>query len=71
MITDIVMPVMGGVDAVKKIRESAPDAKVIYTTGYDRDHMRKADHMDDEDMISKPFKLDELSLLLREKLDRS
>jgi len=70
ILTDVVMPVMGGVDAVKKIRESAPDVKVIFTTGYDRNHMRKADHMDDEDMISKPFKLDELSLLLRAKLER-
>jgi PAS domain S-box-containing protein len=34
LVTDVVMPVMGGFSLVEKLRESEPDIKVIFLSGY-------------------------------------
>ena len=35
VIADILMPVMGGLEAIKEIRSGDPQAKIIAVTGYD------------------------------------
>ena len=69
VLIDVVMPVMGGVEAVQKLRELKPEIKVVFSTGYAREDMRKSDGLDSETIISKPFKIEALSATLRTKLD--
>jgi PAS domain S-box-containing protein len=70
VLIDVIMPVMGGIDAVERLHEIDPELKVIFATGYNRDNMRKSDKMDSETIISKPFKIHDLSNILRSKLDQ-
>ena len=66
LILDVVMPVMGGYEAAKEIRAIQPHAKIIFATGYDKNKQSK---LGNEDVISKPFSISELSQLIRQKLD--
>jgi len=65
-IFDVVMPVMNGPEAVAHIRRINPQAKVIFSTGYDKNLL--AD-MDNETVASKPFVIKELSQLIRKLLE--
>jgi len=66
LILDVVMPRLGGVDALQAIREINPQAKVIFATGYDK--LRT--HADDihDVLISKPFSVGKLSRSIRQVL---
>ena len=70
LLIDVVMPVMNGIDAVKHLHEIVPELKVIFTTGYDREDLRKYENMDAASIILKPFKIIALSNLLRNELDK-
>lgn len=70
VIIDVVMPVMGGIDAVDHLLELDPELKVIFASGYARDDIRKYDKVDAESLISKPFRINVLSNMLRSKLDQ-
>ena len=37
LLTDVVMPLMGGVELAAQIKDSSPDILVIYTSGYTDD----------------------------------
>jgi len=39
VITDVVMPEMGGVEAARRMREIREDIPVVFVTGYDREHV--------------------------------
>jgi len=71
VLSDVVMPIMGGVEAVIRMRESSPQLKVVFMTGYDRNDIQKLkeDHIAMETIVSKPLKIPDFSLLLRNKLD--
>jgi len=69
VLMDVVMPVMGGVEAAKHLRELNPELKVIFSTAYDQDSLRASDNLDSEAVITKPFKIHDLSNLLKSKLD--
>jgi DNA-binding NtrC family response regulator len=61
VITDLMMPGMDGLELIKKIRETAPDLKIVMMTGYATMQtallaMREGAHK----YISKPFTRDEL-----------
>jgi len=71
ILIDVVMPVMGGVEAVKYLRKTNPELKAVFATGYDRDHMRNSDNLDSEPIISKPYRIHDLSHILRKELDES
>ncbi len=70
VLSDVVMPVMGGVDAVNRMRERNPHLKVVFMTGYDRSDLTnaKADHIAMETIVAKPLRIPDLSLVLRNKL---
>lgn len=56
MLTDVVMPNVGGRELVERLRESRPDAKVIFTSGYPSDALIRADiAAGSVDFIQKPF----------------
>jgi len=65
-ILDIIMPVMDGSRAAQHIRQIKPDVKIIFSTGYDK---LNQSNMDNETVISKPFPIEEMSRLIRQKLD--
>ncbi|ATX79567.1 PAS domain S-box-containing protein [Mariprofundus aestuarium] len=69
VLMDVVMPVMGGVEAVRKLRELKPELKVVFSSGYDRENIHKSDGLGSETIISKPFKVEALSAALRTELD--
>jgi PAS domain S-box-containing protein len=61
VILDMIMPVMGGKEALKKLREINPDCRVIISSGFS-----KEDEMSDissgvSGFLPKPFRINELS----------
>jgi len=70
IIIDIVMPELGGVEAVEKIREINPDIKVIFSTGYDKDEsLSKTLLLDKAILLAKPYSISELAKSIRTQLD--
>ena len=70
IIMDVVMPLMGGVEAARKIRKMSKDINIIFVTGYDSvgstDGKNKLKPT--EFILDKPFTIDELSHAVRKKL---
>jgi PAS domain S-box-containing protein len=70
LLTDVVMPRMNGRQLYERLRNSRPDMRVLYMSGY----TEKAFAMDggngaDVTLIQKPFEPDALALRIREMLD--
>lgn len=61
IIIDVVMPRLGGVEAVNQIRSIQSNAKVIFATGYDKDEAMKGEYLAADIVLSKPYKIKELS----------
>ena len=71
VILDMIMPEMGGGEAYDKIKEEKPRAKVILSSGYSIDG--QASNILERGcngFIQKPFKMKDLSVKIREILDR-
>jgi CheY-like chemotaxis protein len=70
LLTDVVMPEMGGPELVLRLRESRPDLKVLFASGYTDDALVQAGiERGTIDLIAKPFTPSELSLRVRQALD--
>jgi PAS domain S-box-containing protein len=70
VVTDIVMPEMGGSELAERIREKQPDARILFTSGYTEDAaMRQSFLQAGESFIEKPFTPASLSRRTREVLD--
>jgi len=71
IIMDLVMPRLGGVMAVERIRKIKPDIKVIYSTGYDKEGSLPGQVPLGTDgvILSKPYNVEELSKTIRNQLD--
>ncbi len=68
LITDVVMPGMDGPTLAQKIRESAPDIKIIFMSGYTEDKLK--DHMGENIFfLPKPFTLKQLAAKVKEVLE--
>ena len=69
IILDVIMPEMDGMDTFNKIRELNPEAKIIFASGYSH-HKETLQKSDDRllGFIEKPFRLHELSKVVRGKL---
>ena len=71
MIIDVVMPKMGGIEAVARIRRINPDVKVIFSTGYDSTSSLSTDGpMQDEMTLSKPYKVETLAKSIQTQLSK-
>jgi len=66
LILDVVMPNLGGVDALTAIRDINPQVKAMFATGYDKLRTQADDIT--EKIISKPFAVSTLSQAIREML---
>jgi len=70
IIMDIIMPRLGGVKAFEQIREINARAKVIFSTGYDKEETLKSNMPSDKYLVlSKPYNIATLSRLIRKQLD--
>ena len=70
IILDVVMPRLGGMEALQSIREMNPDVKAFFATGYDKlSTLGVRGKNIDEKVISKPFAVSELSQLIRKTLN--
>ncbi|WP_198507296.1 PAS domain S-box protein [Mariprofundus ferrinatatus] len=70
VVLDVVMPVMGGMDAAKRIRELDEKLPIIFATGYDRGSLDDAGReISDHEIINKPFTVESLSQLIIRSLD--
>ena len=70
LVTDVVMPEMGGGELVDQLRSSRPELKVLYISGYTNDEvMRRGISQKEAAFIQKPFTSEELMAKVREVLD--
>lgn len=68
MITDVMMPGMDGPTMAAKIRETTPDLKIIFISGYTEDRLK--DHMGKNIyFLPKPFTLKQLAAKVKEALE--
>ena len=66
ILTDIVMPRMGGIELAKAIRQLDKDMPIIFATGYDKDSaISTGDQVAQSTVINKPFSFTKLSQLIR------
>ena len=69
VITDVVMPGMGGREMVKQLAETRPETKVLYLSGYTEDAIISDGSIDKGTaFLQKPFTLQSLSRKVREVL---
>jgi two-component system cell cycle sensor histidine kinase/response regulator CckA len=70
LLTDLVMPLMGGRDLAKRLRGMGRDIKVLYMSGYTDDSaIRQGELERGTNFIQKPFTPDSLSRKVRDVLD--
>jgi DNA-binding response OmpR family regulator len=71
VITDIVMPWLGGKDLAEGLREMRSDVRVLFMSGYTDDaEIRAGIDAGEVDFIAKPFTSAQLAQKVRELLDR-
>ncbi|CUT06285.1 PAS domain S-box protein [Candidatus Kryptonium thompsonii] len=66
---DIVMPVLGGYEAMKEIVKIKPSIKVIFATGYSLNGLN-LEFIKGFDLIQKPYSYETIAVKVREVLDR-
>jgi two-component system cell cycle sensor histidine kinase/response regulator CckA len=70
LITDVVMPKMDGPHLVREVRETHPELKVIFISGYTEDSFRqRLDSDSNIHFLSKPFSLKQLATKVKEVID--
>ena len=70
VITDILMPIVNGVEAIRELRKDAPDLKIIAITGV-RGHFSRlpaASYLGAQRTFTKPFSLHDILDAVRELL---
>ena len=66
IVSDIVMPNMGGIELIKRLREKYPKVKAILITGYPIDQDKKLNSLEkDIYLLKKPFKHSDLINLVK------
>jgi len=70
VLTDLVMPRMGGRDFAARIHAERPDLPVIFASGYDTDAaVHEGNPLPEESFLRKPWTLQELTRAIRRGLD--
>ncbi len=69
LITDVIMPDMGGKELVEKLSEDIPDLKVLYASGYTDDYIVNSGVLEKGiNFIQKPYRIQTLANKIREVL---
>jgi two-component system, cell cycle sensor histidine kinase and response regulator CckA len=70
LVTDVVMPGLGGRDLVTHVRDSYPELRVLFVSGYTEEGIRRHGVLDTESaFLEKPFTAERLAQKVREVLD--
>jgi two-component system, cell cycle sensor histidine kinase and response regulator CckA len=69
MITDLVMPQMGGRELAERMRYAIPGIKIVFTSGYAESIAKKKNSSVGEVFLQKPFSAFALAVKLREVID--
>jgi len=69
LLTDVVMPQMGGRELARRLRRSRPDLRVLYMSGYLGDATPPEGHEIGFQILPKPFTAEALASRMREVLD--
>ena len=71
LLTDMVMPILGGRDTALRVTQTLPDIKVLYTSGFSGDALRDLGALAPKGhFLATPFTLASLASRVREALDR-
>ena len=72
LLTDVVMPQMGGAELAERLRKTNPKLKVLYMSGYASDVLMSHENVDRETVtfIAKPFTLESITRKVRDVLDQ-
>jgi CheY-like chemotaxis protein len=68
LVTDMVMPQMGGLDLAEKLRALRPRLRALFTSGYAQDGATQLRELDDLRFLQKPFTGSALARRVREVL---
>jgi PAS domain S-box-containing protein len=69
LVTDVVMPNLGGVETAERLAETHPEARTIFMSGYAHDAGELAHPREGRLFLQKPFAASALTACLRELLD--
>ena len=70
LLTDVVMPLMGGKELAQRVAELYPDCSILYTSGYtDKANLNGDVAQPNRDFLQKPFQKSDLLTGVREVLD--
>ncbi|HEU5170681.1 MAG TPA: response regulator [Gemmatimonadales bacterium] len=70
LVTDVVMPEIGGVELVQRLCATEPDLRVLFISGHAEELVRRPDLMGrHQHFLRKPFTIEELTRMVRELLD--
>ena len=70
LVTDVVMPKLGGPDLARQLTAASPQLKVLYVSGYTSNAIGHQGVLDkDVNFLAKPYSLQELARLVRTVLD--
>jgi PAS domain S-box-containing protein len=69
LISDVVMPRLGGPDAARRMRETRPGLPVLFISGFTASADIRSGDLADTAFVAKPFTPDELAQKVRELLD--
>ena len=61
LISDVVMPGMDGPTMVREARQSRPDLKILFMSGYAEEQLRNSIDIDHVNFLPKPFSVTELA----------
>ncbi|GAV20120.1 polar amino acid transport system substrate-binding protein [Mariprofundus micogutta] len=70
VVSDIVMPKMGGIEMARRIKKLRPETKVIFVSGYSTEQIgnKIPPAVKNCPIVSKPFKISELSEIIKNEL---
>jgi len=72
LLTDVVMPDMGGLELSERVRQEHPDVRIVYMSGYtEGDKLQPAIRSSPYPFLQKPFSPENLAIRIREALDRA
>ena len=70
LVSDVVMPRVGGPELARTLRRSDPALRVLFMSGYSADALREGQDVPGSEFVAKPFTPDELARRVRTLLDR-